>query len=113
IIHCASNTVATIIAAIIAIVAGRVMTLVFVVFRHACDNCAKHGSRGNGANIMSPMVIHPGTRIETIPSAMVITTYVCKDPGATLCDPHISAVRVIAPRLVKNAGRPGDLVNEL
>src|SRR5690606_4760435 len=53
------------------------------------------------------------TRIETIPSTMVITTYVCKDPGATLCDPHISAVRVIAPSLVKNAGRPGDLVNEL
>lgn len=59
----ATNAVTTVITAIIPVIAGRMAVLMFIIFGHAFDNGAEHGSGDDPTDVVTAMVIPTCTAI--------------------------------------------------
>jgi hypothetical protein len=59
------------------------------------------------------VIVHAGIGVEAVAAAMVIAADIGEHTGATLCNPDVPALRVVAPCPVQDAGAAGNLVDEL
>jgi hypothetical protein len=73
----------------------------------------RDGTQHKQADVPAVIVVASTARIGTAAAAMVIAADIGKHALATLIDPQPLPARIKAPRAVENAGRAGNLVNQL
>ncbi len=79
VVDLAANAMAAAVIIVIRVVGCRMAMGMVVVSGGASDDRAKHGTSYDLADIVTVVIIHACTWVETVTTAMMITAHICKD----------------------------------
>lgn len=107
-----SRSVATIIAAVVAVVACGVVARRVLVGNALDGERADYPAPATTGDIVSVLIVPAGVRVERIAAAVMIAANIGNTPEHP-CDTHIFASGIVSPCAVEDAGTAGNLVYQL